>query len=68
MSECNGCLLKEYRKKLGNKFLMLNNTIYELDKSPLKGQSEPLEFQGRPIQFVMWGMSFGHSHDEDCKL
>ena len=66
MGSCNGCQLSDYKKKLGDKFLMLGNTIYELDKQPAKGQNKPYENRGRPICFVMWGMSLEHSSDEDC--
>ena len=46
MGSCNGCQLSDYKKKLGDKFLMLGNTIYELDKQPAKGQNKPYEYRG----------------------
>ena len=60
---CNGCKLKQFRHELGDKFIMLNRTIYELDAEPCQGQGEPLEHEGRPVQFVMWGASWGHSDE-----
>ncbi len=65
---CNGCQLKKYKKELGKRFLMLNNTIYEKGAEPLEGQGEPSSYKGQPIRFVMYGMSFGHSYDEDCEI
>lgn len=66
MGICNGCELGSYKRQLGDRFLLIDNTIYELDKQPAKGQAEPYEYEGRPICFVMWGMSLEHSNDEDC--
>ena len=63
-ARCNGCELAKLRWELDDKFLMLpGQGIYELDAIPSKGQGEPSEHNGRPIQFRMWGMNYGHSDE-----
>ena len=62
-SICNGCSLKRLKWELGDKFLMLNGTIYELDAEPAKGQGEPTSYKGHLIRFKMWGMDYGHSDE-----
>jgi hypothetical protein len=61
-ARCNGCKLAEYKHKLGDKFLMLDGTVYELDAEPHKGQAVT-EHEGRPIKFRFGGMSYGHSDE-----
>lgn len=68
MSRCNGCHLKQSRKELGKNFLMLPSGIYEKGKTPCDGQGNPKEHKGQPIRFRWWGMDYGHSYDEDCKI
>lgn len=60
---CNGCERKKLKHQLGEKFLQLPTGIYELDAEPAKGQDEPKSHEGRPIRFVIWGMSYGHSDE-----
>lgn len=60
---CNGCSLKQLKWQLGDKFLMLPQGIYELDAEPEEGQGEPQQYNGRPIKFHMWGMSYEHSDE-----
>ena len=60
---CNGCKLRQYRYELGDKFLLKAGTIYKLDAPPLEGQDTPLSHNDRPIQFMMWGMSYEHSDE-----
>ena len=66
MQKCNGCKLKEYKWKLGKKFLLMpgpNGGVYELDAEPIEGQGHPKEYNGRPLRFCWWGMSYGHSDE-----
>ena len=52
-ARCNGCELEKVKWELGDKFLMLDSRIYELDAPFAPGQNEPLEYEGRPINIVM---------------
>ena len=58
---CNACHVNTLRKQLGKKFLMIANTVYELDAEVAPGQGEPMEFEGRPIKFHVWVMANEHS-------
>ena len=64
---CNGCKYLKLKHELADKFLALQKgkwvTIYELDAKPIKGQSEPLEHEGRPIRFRIGFASIGHSDE-----
>ena len=61
---CNGCKLAKLRHTLGDKFLMIpGQGVYELDAQPSPGQGEPQSYEGRPIRFHWWGMSYGHSDE-----
>ena len=64
---CNGCEFAKLKHKLGDKFLHLQDKgwhdVYELDADPVPGQSEPLEYKGRPIRFRASFMSIGHSDE-----
>jgi hypothetical protein len=62
-ARCNGCTLEQLKHELGDKFLMLEGTVYELDAQPLKGQGQPYRHNGHKIRFVFWGMSYGHSDE-----
>lgn len=62
-SRCNGCKLAEWKGKLGDKFLLLPDGVYELDAEPTRGQGEPREHDGHPIRFHWWGMSYEHSDE-----
>ncbi len=65
---CNGCKYAELKHRLGDKFLArsTNNgwtNVYELDRGPVTGQSEPLEHYGRPIHWSVSFMSIEHSDE-----
>lgn len=60
---CNGCKLAQLKHELGDKFLVLLGTVYELDTKPSSGQGEPTSHEGRPIRFRFWGMAYGHSDE-----
>jgi hypothetical protein len=59
---CNGCKLAEYKHRLGDKFLLLSDGVFEYDAEPMNGQSW-LVYKGRPVKFLMWGMAYGHSDE-----
>ena len=65
--KCNGCKNAKLRKELGDKYLLLGNTVYEYDAAPYPGQDQPLSHNGRSIQFHAWFMEIAHSYDHDCK-
>jgi len=61
---CNGCSLAKFKYELGDKFLMIRGKgVYELDAEPRPGQGEPQSYEGRPIRFHWWGMSYQHSDE-----
>ena len=60
---CNGCKLAKLRYELGDKFLLLHNTVYELDAEPAPGQGQPEQHKGRPIKHHLWVMSPEHSNE-----
>lgn len=64
---CNGCEYLALKWKLGERFLALPRqgwtSVYELGATPLAGQGEPQEHEGRPIRFHASFMSTGHSDE-----
>ncbi|NIV30034.1 MAG: hypothetical protein GWN58_11195 [Anaerolineae bacterium] len=62
-ARCNGCRLAQLEHELGERFLLLGNTVYEYDAEPAPGQAEPTSHQGRPIRFHAWFMSLEHSDE-----
>jgi hypothetical protein len=60
---CNGCELAKLKWELGDRFLMLPDGIYELGASPHPGQGTPRHYNGKPIRFLVWGMSYEHSDE-----
>lgn len=67
-ARCNGCKYNQIKHELGNKFLELqrNNkwvNVYELDSTPLPGQADPKEYEGRPIRFTIGFAGIGHTDE-----
>ena len=59
---CNGCDLARLKWELGDKFLVLYGSIYEMGATPSPGQGLK-EWKGVSVKFRMWGMSYGHSDE-----
>ena len=60
---CNGCKYAELKWQLGDKFLRIGNSVYELDAEPTLGQGEPMEYEGRSIRFHAYFISTEHSDE-----
>ena len=70
-SRCNGCTYTRLKHKLGDKFLSMVDkhgytAIYELDREPYPGQTEPTTHEGRSIRWYCSLMLVAHA--DDCNL